>query len=853
MSKKVILSIENLKKYFINKGVVNKAVNNVSFNVHEGEIVGLIGESGSGKTTVGRSLLRLYDDFNGFVTLDGDIISGKKITRQKRKRMRKNIQMIFQDPHASLNGQKTIFSILKEPLIVNNIIKNEIDDLKKDWYLIQDNFHFTFLEKNMEYKLRNLKLFNTSFSKFINTWNDKIENINFDITKTNDDNFNLVFSYLEEKNKINSNVINDLYKTNEKLLALYYEKQKNYRDNNLDFDESALAQAQKEYDQALVLSKKSQRYISELQNFKTLKHAYKEVLGEKKEVLETSKNLFLNLLEENKNEIQLQKNNAYSSYDLNFYIHSIKLHELSKAKMKVLKNAYKNMRYLNFDQIKNLIKDLNLYSSEFFDNKLNVSVNKESRKEIIGIINQYFSFNSDKYAADSKQKHNLFNQKIQELNSQINKSKKLLNSYKNDQAEISADKLNPYLQKLNEANQVHNEEVRKYVLEFQKRIEVLNKEILEAQSQKDQIIKNINQVDAKFPQAFKKFELFFNNEVILKAKKELKVAKKTLAAKVNTTDSNQKNESLTSKLQTLKKLEFLFKNKFIFKIKSLLKIDNKDSTSKDYIRHLNKKYKSLIVELQAFKNTVKKRYEGIKSFDAENKYLLKDLNSIQRLLGIKREYNITYQNKYRKIIWNILDLFNTFFIKALFIKNKIYKALDDVGLLKQFASRYPHEFSGGQRQRIVIARALITDPKVIVADEPIASLDISIQAQVVNLLKDLCKKKNIGMIFIAHDLSMIEYVADTVQIMHLGKIVESGKTESIYSRPLHPYTINLFKAIPKMSNANEKFRNITFDLDYLNEQQFPNIPTIHNVDETHNIYGTLKQVQKWLSNDKESK
>ena len=99
-------------------------------------------------------------------------------------------------------------------------------------------------------------------------------------------------------------------------------------------------------------------------------------------------------------------------------------------------------------------------------------------------------------------------------------------------------------------------------------------------------------------------------------------------------------------------------------------------------------------------------------------------------------------------------------ISQLLYKTIIYKALEDVGLLKQFAYRYPHEFSGGQLQRIVIARALITEPRVVVADEPIASLDISIQAQIVNLLKELCQKKNIGLIFIAHDLSMVEYVAD---------------------------------------------------------------------------------------------
>ncbi|WP_282459122.1 ATP-binding cassette domain-containing protein, partial [Mycoplasmopsis arginini] len=123
---KPILEIQSLKKYFSNAGIVNKAVDDISFSVNKGEIVGLIGESGSGKTTVGRSLMRLYEDFNGFVTLDGKVISGRRISRSRTKFLRKNIQMIFQDPHASLNGQKNIYSTLKEPLIVNGIIKNKI-------------------------------------------------------------------------------------------------------------------------------------------------------------------------------------------------------------------------------------------------------------------------------------------------------------------------------------------------------------------------------------------------------------------------------------------------------------------------------------------------------------------------------------------------------------------------------------------------------------------------------------------------------------------------------------------------------------------------------------------------------
>ncbi|SYV89861.1 cobalt transporter ATP-binding subunit, partial [Metamycoplasma alkalescens] len=131
--KKVILSIDNLKKYFVTNGIINKAVDGVSFDVHEGEIVGLIGESGSGKTTVGRKILRLYDEYNGFVILDDKIISGKNISYSLKKYLRKNVQMIFQDPHASLNSQQNIYNILKEPLLVNGIMNNKIKDIFSDW------------------------------------------------------------------------------------------------------------------------------------------------------------------------------------------------------------------------------------------------------------------------------------------------------------------------------------------------------------------------------------------------------------------------------------------------------------------------------------------------------------------------------------------------------------------------------------------------------------------------------------------------------------------------------------------------------------------------------------------------
>lgn len=139
-------------------------------------------------------------------------------------------------------------------------------------------------------------------------------------------------------------------------------------------------------------------------------------------------------------------------------------------------------------------------------------------------------------------------------------------------------------------------------------------------------------------------------------------------------------------------------------------------------------------------------------------------------------------------------------------KRRVYDLLETVGLSKEHANRYPHEFSGGQRQRIGIARALAVEPEFIIADEPISALDVSIQAQVVNLMLKLQKERGITFLFIAHDLSMVKYISDRIAVMHFGKIVELGSADEIYYHPLHDYTKSLLSAIPQPDPDSERTR-----------------------------------------------
>ena len=177
-------------------------------------------------------------------------------------------------------------------------------------------------------------------------------------------------------------------------------------------------------------------------------------------------------------------------------------------------------------------------------------------------------------------------------------------------------------------------------------------------------------------------------------------------------------------------------------------------------------------------------------------------------------------------------------------KQKVYRILEMVGLSHEHANRYPHQFSGGQRQRIGIARALIMNPDLIIADEAISALDVSIQAQVVNLMKEIQKKTNIAYLFIAHDLSMVKYISDRVGVLHYGHLLETGTTEEIFSDPVHPYTRSLLSAIPKPNPDAEKKR-IALAYDYATSGIDYNNGEMRSLGGTHRVLATEAELIEW--------
>lgn len=202
------------------------------------------------------------------------------------------------------------------------------------------------------------------------------------------------------------------------------------------------------------------------------------------------------------------------------------------------------------------------------------------------------------------------------------------------------------------------------------------------------------------------------------------------------------------------------------------------------------------------------------------------------------------RKKVEDIIGEGLDIHHKFANAA--ERDQMVKAiLKKVGLAPEHATRYPHQFSGGQRQRVGIARALIMNPKLIIADECISALDVSIQAQVVNLMKDIQEETGTAYLFIAHDLSMVKYISDRIGVLHLGHLLETGTTEEIFNHPVHPYTRSLLSAIPSPNPVVEKKR-VAESYDYKTSGIDYTKGTKHLVEGSHYVRCTDEEFSEWM-------
>lgn len=243
--------------------------------------------------------------------------------------------------------------------------------------------------------------------------------------------------------------------------------------------------------------------------------------------------------------------------------------------------------------------------------------------------------------------------------------------------------------------------------------------------------------------------------------------------------------------------------------------------------------------------------------DGEIIYKGKDITnlSFRQMRPLRKEMQIVFQDPYsslnaRKTIQQIL--LEPFEIHRLYSRkerlDRVHEMLEKVGLNREFANRYPHEFSGGQRQRIGIARALMLEPEFVVADEPVSALDVSVQAQVLNLLQDLQEDYNLTYLFIAHDLSVVKHISTRIGVMYLGRLVELVDKNDLYREPLHPYTQALLSAIP-IPKVGKKRERIILKGDVPNPENPPvgcpfHTRCRHKMDICSQVRPELKEVEK---------
>ncbi len=312
---------------------------------------------------------------------------------------------------------------------------------------------------------------------------------------------------------------------------------------------------------------------------------------------------------------------------------------------------------------------------------------------------------------------------------------------------------------------------------------------------------------------------------------------------------NEKTWGNLNKTAEEKKELAEFKQKSSLRIKELkgeiakAKHDQKNC-DKDYakavVRELNEKYQPLIDKEQ----DVEKKDELRKEFNKQLSIAKRSriVTSIQMIFqdpigSLNPRMTIKEIIAEGLIIMGVKD--------KEYINAKVEETLELVGLVKEHATRYPHEFSGGQRQRIGIARSIIMQPDMIIADEPVSALDVSIQAQVINLLNSLREKLGLTILFIAHDLSVVKYFSDRIGVMYFGKLVELTTSEELFSHPLHPYTKSLLSAIPLPNPEYEKHRVRTVYNPIVDHDYSTDLPTMREISPGHFVYCNDEEEAKY--------
>ncbi len=800
MDKKKILSVNNLEKYFVKSGKLIKVLEDINFDVYEKDFFGIIGESGSGKSTTGKCIIGLYEPTSGLINFDNKIINHKNLNKKDKKWLCKNMSMIFQDPMSSLNPRKNVLSLVAEPLFINKVITKDVKETIHICQKINAYFKNTFRWQDYHLNSKYLIPFYQSATK---VFQEGAKNImSFDLNEKNIKTLILNFSsFLLDVESSYKILIPQIYKINSLTKDLVRFNLNKLESKKIHIEESNYYELEKE------LNEKN-RLLKAPQDYWDLKQEKEKLAKELQEIIINLNNKShsngINYLQATinslKTELNIYRQNKNITTSLSEY-HLLKVKILMiKETLNILKNFDVNncisiedleyfLAYIDFKikaRYNNIILDLIklLKIGETIDE---LSLEKDDKKNIYKIISEY----------------RILYEKIVE-NIKVLSTKNIANEFY--EIDILKSKL------IKKSNLVQAENIKRKEM-IQNNIEKINQ--------------RLHKIKTEYVNSS---EFLTNKQILDQAKIKLEkefLIKEDFVKKENANFKNKiiplidkQNEEINQCIRSFKESKKNYFNKINIIKKNIIKFikEGSDDDKKYWINFIKKEISSKI--------------KNIKAIDFELETYLDEIYVYKK---------IRTTNKYKIKIYNHA-------LKQIITREYVYQALNDVGLKNEHAYRYPHEFSGGQRQRIVIARALIMKPKLIIADEPISALDVSIQAQVINIMKNLSKTLGITFLFIAHDLSMVRYVSNRLIIMHKGRIVEKGETKIIFKNPIHPYTKSLIKSSPELRKIHVNLANLNDNLEYDKEyDKSEDKPKFYSVDENneHFVFATKEQILKW--------
>ncbi len=843
-----LVTVSKLNRYFKKQGTYFKAVDDASFTINKQDFFGIIGESGSGKSTTGKMLIRLYPTSGGTIIFDKHLISQEKISKKTRSWLCQNMQMIFQDPMSSLNPKKNVLTLVSEPFKINHKLDKQASEIIKDHLKINKYFQYTYHLKDNEISHKFFDQYYNGLAKTYQEAIDKLKAIHININEDGNEELARVLDILADTEE-NAKKINFLvYDYTKEIKGIFDHCLTCFNNNEINANEINYFNSEKNYYQNKQEAKHCYDYLELKQLRDQKQQEYKTIKSNLKEWYYKENKMFINSLigsySLDLSAIKTAKSITKTNFE--YYYQQAKQWklELLVESLKQLKHCY----WIELSEFQDYVKELENLIDQTVNPALELAVKMQAiNNERLIFVDKAIEAYS--FAAFQLSK---LNQSLDDdQNVAILHQLGIYDQYQKYVAEIETTFKQYQATYSNNANVMENpkfQTIKSKILDIQKinsekcseKIEILDQTrteiyVLEA---KMHHLRQYEKTDWLKTKGYRKAQ-----EKYALACEDLQV--KTQACKDYTKQAIQEFNAqylplMHQRSQEMKAWKKNFKAIYHGYVQVIKQVKGEllKCRPSELLTHAQQLSSSERMGLsKAFKKDVRR----------ELNTRIKNLSSL----------NFEFETNYEEVdLYRNLRSTNPVFLylnKRLLVKvltrAKVYQALNEVGLKNEHAYRYPHEFSGGQRQRIVIARALINNPKLIIADEPISALDVSIQAQVVNIMKRLAEQKGITFIFIAHDLSMVNYACNRMIILHNGVIVEKGDTNEIFLNPIHPYTISLIKAAPELSKIHVDLAAFSELENYARDYSPLNQPVFHQVNKNkeHFVFGTEAQIEHWTA------